>query len=59
MKNKLTIQALASFQRIQDSLKHDAIRDDLDAIIENLTELLNKARHIKDAEMQNVTGDYQ
>lgn len=59
MKNKLTIQTLASFERIQDSLKHDAIQDDLDAIIENLTELLNKATEIKDLELQNVTGDYQ
>jgi len=59
MKNKLTIQTLASFERIHDSLKHDAIQDDLDAIIENLTELLNKAKEIKDLELQNVTGDYQ
>ena len=58
MKNKLTIQTTASFERIQDSLKHDVIQDDLDAIIENLTALLNKAKEIKDAEMQNVTGDY-
>lgn len=59
MKNKLTIQTLASFERIHDSLKHDTIQDDLDAIIENLTELLNKAKEIKDLELQNVTGDYQ
>ena len=59
MNNKLTIQTLGAFDRIRDSLKHDAIQDDLDAIIENLTELLNKAKEIKDAEMQNVTGDYQ
>lgn len=54
----ITIQTKAAFERIEEALvgKTD---DNLDLLIANLDRLLDRAKNIKFASVQNDVGDYQ
>lgn len=53
----ITIQTKAAFERIEEALvgKTD---DNLDLLIANLDRLLDRAKNIKFASVQNDVGDY-
>jgi hypothetical protein len=53
----ITTQTKAAFERIEESLLGNT-EDNLDLLIANLDRLLDRARNIKLASVQNDVGDY-